>query len=142
MLDKDRILSKIDELEGYVSELRGIMPKSLPDYERSAEKRRACERLLQISVECVIDICNLMVIGLKLGLPSNESDILDKLEKNKAISGKVSGRIRKMKSFRNILVHRYGHTDDSMVFALLKNRLGDFDEFMDEIVKYVKNRRK
>ena len=70
MLDRERILAKIDELQGYLKELRNIVPENYNEYLSSIEKRRACERLLQISVECVIDICSLLVSGLRLGLPA------------------------------------------------------------------------
>lgn len=60
MLDRERILGKLDELEGYLHELRQIAPAVLEEYQQSIEKRRACERLLQIAIESVIDICHLL----------------------------------------------------------------------------------
>lgn len=78
MLDRERILAKLDELDGYVRDLRTIAPQDFTAY-RQIEKKRACERLLQIAVECVIDICNLRVSGLRLGLPAEEDDLFEKL---------------------------------------------------------------
>jgi len=45
MLDKNRILTKLDELDTYLSELESIMPKSYEEYISSIEKRRTCETL-------------------------------------------------------------------------------------------------
>lgn len=45
MLDRERILGKVAELEGYLTELRAIAPKSFDEF-RQIEKKRACERLL------------------------------------------------------------------------------------------------
>jgi uncharacterized protein YutE (UPF0331/DUF86 family) len=50
MLDKNRILTKLNELDTYLSELESIMPKSYEEYKNSIEKRRACERLLHILI--------------------------------------------------------------------------------------------
>jgi uncharacterized protein YutE (UPF0331/DUF86 family) len=72
MLDRERVLVKIDQLEGYLKELREIVPEDFATYQR-VEKRRACERLLQISIEAVIDICHLLVAGLRLGIPAEGS---------------------------------------------------------------------
>jgi len=80
MLDRERILVKLGDLEGYLKELRAIAPKSFEEY-RQIEKKRSCERLLQISVEVMIDICHLFVTGLRLGLPAEEDDIFEKLER-------------------------------------------------------------
>ena len=87
-MDKERILSKIDELDSYLLELKEIVPNTFDDYVDFKEKRRACERLLQISIETVIDICNLILKGLRLGIPGEEEDVFDKLEKSKVITKK------------------------------------------------------
>ena len=49
MLDRERTLAKIDTLDGYLRELRTIAPASFEEY-TTIEKRRACERLLQVSI--------------------------------------------------------------------------------------------
>jgi uncharacterized protein YutE (UPF0331/DUF86 family) len=137
LLDRDRLLAKIDVLEGYLKELREILPGSFEEYKR-VEKRRACERLLQVSIECVIDICGLMVIGLRLGLPAEEDDLFEKLEQAGIITSSRKESLKKMKGFRNILVHEYGHVDDSIVYEILKNNLNDFGAFKEEILQAIK----
>lgn len=51
MLDKDRILAKLDELESYIIELESTMPEDYEEYIDDIEKKRSCERLLHISIE-------------------------------------------------------------------------------------------
>lgn len=137
MLDRDRLLAKIDVLEGYLKELREILPGSFEEYKK-VEKRRACERLLQVSIECVIDICGLIVIGLRLGLPAEEDDLFEKLEQAGIITSSRKESLKKMKGFRNILVHEYGHVDDSIVYEILQNNLNDFGAFKQEILQAIK----
>jgi len=78
VVDKDRILAKLDQLEGYLQELRQILPESFEESQK-VEKKRACERILQIAIEATIDICHMFVRGLRLGLPSQEDDVFEKL---------------------------------------------------------------
>lgn len=85
MLDRDRILAKVDELDGYLEELRQVTPESFDAY-RTIEKKRSCERLLQMAIGCVIDICGLFVTGLRLGLPGEEDDLFRKLEEASVLS--------------------------------------------------------
>ena len=134
MVDRERILGKMAELDGYLNELRQILPKSFDDYVRSIEKRRACERLLQIAVEAVIDICAMLVQGLRLGLPAEEDDVFDKLAQHGVLSQKMVETLRRMKGFRNILVREYGRVDDRIVFDVAINRLGDFEDFKREVL--------
>lgn len=135
MIDRERILSKIAELDSYLSELAQIAPSSFEGYVRSIEKRRACERLLQISIEAVIDICAMLVQGLRLGLPAEEDDIFEKLLRAGIVSDEMAKTLRRMKGFRNILVHEYGRVDDRIVFEVIANRLGDFEGFKCEVLK-------
>jgi uncharacterized protein YutE (UPF0331/DUF86 family) len=133
MLDRDRILAKLDELDGYLAELRQIVPESYAHYLESVEKRRACERLLQISVESVIDVCALLVSGLRLGLPAEEDDLIEKLEQAGIVSSEMAKALRTMKGFRNILVHEYGRIDNTIVYSMATRRLPDFSSFRAEI---------
>jgi len=139
LLDRERLLSKIDVLDGYLKELREILPASFEEYKK-VEKRRACERLLQVSIECVIDICGLMVIGLRLGLPAEEDDLFDKLEQAGIITSSRKESLKKMKGFRNILVHEYGQVNDMIVYEILQNNLNDFEAFKQEILQAIKVR--
>jgi len=137
MLDENRILSKLDELNSYLVELEEVMPKNYEGYVNSIEKKRSCERLLHISVECVIDVCSLMVKGLRLGLPSGEEDLFERLERKKIISGRMKEKLKLMRGFRNVLVHRYGEVDDELVFENLKS-IEDFKDFIKEITSFLK----
>lgn len=133
MLDEERILAKLDELEGYLAELRAIAPENLKEYRR-IEKKRSCERLLQLCIECVIDMCRILVSGLRLGLPADENDLFEKLNKNGIISSSVTRLLRQMRGFRNILVHEYASVDDELVFKYGKTRLGDFEKIRKQIL--------
>jgi uncharacterized protein YutE (UPF0331/DUF86 family) len=134
MVDRERILAQIDVLDGYLRELRTIAPATFEEY-TAIEKRRACERLIQVSIECVIDISSLLVTGLRLGLPAEEDDLFEKLTRAGIISHPMRETLRKMKGFRNILVHEYGGVDDRIVYEVLQNRLDDFEAFKREILQ-------
>lgn len=135
MIDRERVLAKLAELDSYLNELSQIAPSTFEEYAQSIEKRRACERLLQISVEAVIDICAIIVQSLRLGLPAEEDDIFEKLARAGVISDEMAKTLRRMKGFRNILVHEYGRVDDRIVFDIIANRMSDFNMFKSEILK-------
>jgi uncharacterized protein YutE (UPF0331/DUF86 family) len=134
VVDRERILSRLDELQGYLRELRSIQPSDLEEFRR-IEKRRACERLLQISIETVVDVCHLLVSGLRLGLPGEEDDLFSKLEEAGLLSPGFVETLRRMKGFRNILVHEYGRIDERIVYDMATTRLGDFEAFRREVLK-------
>ena len=100
---------------------------------RRVEKKRACERLVQITVECVIDICQLFVSGLRLGLPGEEDDLFEKLEQAGVLSPVTVQTVKRMKGCRNILVHEYGSVDDAVIFGVVQSKRDDFARFEAEI---------
>ena len=138
MVDRERVLAKLDEIDGYLIELRQVAPQTLEEY-RHTEKKRSCERLVQIAVECVIDICQLFVSGLRLGLPGGEDDLLEKLELRGLFSAEMITAVRRMKGCRNILVHEYGRVSDEIIFDTVRNRLGDFDDFQAAVLKALRD---
>ncbi len=138
MVDEKRILIKIDELDGYVKDLSEIVPADFQEYMDDVEARRACERLLQISIECVIKISSILVKELKTGLPADEDSLFAKLKQAKVISPDMVGILKKMKGFRNVLVHRYDEVDDKQVFSFLENNVKDFEAFKKQILNFLK----
>lgn len=133
MVDRDRVLAKLDELDGYLKELAGVAPKSFAEYRR-VEKKRSCERLLQVAIECVIDVCSLFVRGLRLGVPGEEDDLFEKLAGVEIFSKPLMDTLKRMKGFRNILVHEYGAVDDEIVYEMACSGAPDFGRFKSEIL--------
>jgi uncharacterized protein YutE (UPF0331/DUF86 family) len=135
VLDRERVLGKLDALHGYDSELRSVLPRNLDEYAASVEKRRATERLMQVSVECILDICGLFVAGLRLGLPAEEENLFDRLEQARVLSPELVRTLRAMRRFRNILVHEYGAVDDKIVFELAGRLSKDTAAFTAEVIR-------
>ena len=118
--DRLRILSKLDEMTRYVRELKGMLPRE-SEYLRDLIRRRACEKTVESAIETLIDAAAMIVSSERLGLPSDEENIFDILVAKGILSGKVAEKMKDMKGFRNILVHRYGDVEDERVYQLLYN---------------------
>jgi uncharacterized protein YutE (UPF0331/DUF86 family) len=137
VIDRDRLLARLDEMDSYLAELRAVAPARLTEY-KTIEKRRACERLLQILVEAVVDVCSLLVAGLRLGLPGDEDDLFQKLRVREVLSEDMTATVRLMKGLRNLLVHEYGRINDEIVFEMITHRLGDFEAFKREVLDFLR----
>lgn len=133
MLDRERALSKIDEFDNYLKELMQISPSSFEEY-KTIEKKRSCERLLQLCIESIIDVCKIFVSGLRLGLPREENDLFDKMKKDSLISEDTASLLKRMRGLRNIIIHEYATVNDESVYNLIKNGLKDFESVRKEII--------
>jgi len=137
VVDRERVLARLDDLDGFLRELRSIAPRSLDEYLKT-EKKRACERLVQVSVEALIDVCALLVSGLRLGIPGEEDDLLERLAHAGVLSAATAQTLRRMKGLRNLLVHEYGRVNDQIVFETIRDRLTDFDTCTREIFDFLR----
>ncbi len=45
--------------------------------------------------------------------------------------------LRRMRGFRNILVHEYTQVDDQIVYQMASERLGDFEVFIREVLEHL-----
>jgi len=139
-MDRERILAKLDEMDRYLGELDCVVPENFEDYKRNIAAKRACERLLHIIIETVVDVCAVMVKGLRLGVPGDEEAFFEKLS-GVVIRKETAAKLRKMKGFRNVLVHRYAGVDDARVYDILKTSLGDFDGFRNEVLDFLQEKK-
>jgi len=76
-----------------------------------------------------------------LGIPGEDEDILLHLVDKGLITPDMQEKIRAMRGFRNIVVHRYGAIDDALAFRLLSENIGDFSLFTAEIEKILEHLR-
>lgn len=127
--NNQRILIKIAELEKNLADFAKIVPKTEEEYLSSRKNQLALERLFQICIEIVIDICAILINKYKLGVPTNEENIIDLLE------GKLDDieNLKDMKKFRNIIVHKYGEINNQLVFRFATEKMEDFNKFIENI---------
>ena len=137
MVERERLLAKLEEIDAYVRELRTVAPAGFDDY-REARTKRACERLLQIAIEAVIDVCGMLVKGLRLGLPAEEDDLFEKLAAGGVIPVPMAGTLQRMRRFRNVLVHEYVRVDDALALDVIQHRLGDFEDFKRAVLAFLR----
>lgn len=134
--DRARILSKLDEMIKYVEELHDMLPDK-EEYLHDLIKRRACEKTVEVAIESLIDVSAMIVSAQKFGLPVNEENIFDILIEKKVLGRELGEKLKDMKGFRNVLIHRYAHVDDEMVYHNLSNYLNDFYEFENAVESYL-----
>ncbi|KGK86583.1 DUF86 domain-containing protein [Clostridium sp. HMP27] len=91
------------------------------------------ERGIQISIECVLDIANIIISVLDIEKPDTYREVILALGENKILPQKFSKEIANMISFRNILVHDYMRVDEKIIIDILHNHLDDFAEFVNYI---------
>ncbi len=138
---KEEIKHKLVELGEYIAQVEEYLPSNEEEFLTKGIEKHGIYKLIESAIENIIKICSMINSDLKLGIPSNEDDIIKNLVKNKIISKEIEETISEMKGFRNILVHRYGEINDRQAFENISKNLGDFDKFKEEIMKFLEKQK-
>ena len=129
-----RITDKINEINGFLEELKSIIPSSLEEYKSNIEKKAACERYVEKIVEAMTDLAFLIIKNKKLKIPEDDIDAFNILLENKIIDSSLAARLKNAKGMRNVISHQYGNIDDAVVFKAITQELEiDAKKFIDVI---------
>jgi len=130
------ILSKLQELERYVQQLRKFQNYRYDEIESDLEKIWAIEHGLQVSIQIIIDIGNHILASIGENQVEDYTGILDKLGQHNILPSQFAEEIRGMAAFRNILVHQYAEVNLRTVYYVLQNKLDDFIKYIRYIKSY------
>lgn len=87
--------------------------------------QRACEQSL--------DLANWVCAHYNLSVPRTSQEVFSLLENAGVLSPILANNMRKMVGFRNIAVHEYQELNPLIIKSILSNRLGDFEDFINQV---------
>lgn len=134
---KEIILSKINEIEESVPLIADNMPEEFEEFEKLGLLKDGIYKRIQYMIENILDIFAIINSDMKLSSPGEEDDIINNLVKKEVLTQSMGNKIKELKGFRNIIVHRYGKIDDKLSFELINENLGDFDKIIEAIKKLI-----
>ena len=134
---KDIIRTKMKEVEESVHLIEKHLPEDFEEFNKLDIIKDGIYKRTEFAIENIIDICAIINSDLELGIPGSEEDIIDNLLENKILTPENAQRIRKMKGFRNFIVHRYGSMDDQIAFENIHEGIHDFFKIIESIWGFV-----
>jgi uncharacterized protein YutE (UPF0331/DUF86 family) len=124
-------------LEGYVQRLQVFRQRTLDDVRNDVGLAWAIEHGLQLSIQCIIDLCYYLVAELRLGAPATSSDAIELLRDAGVFPADFARTLVSMVRFRNVLVHVYAQVDVDRVYENLQTSLDDFGRFAQHVLDFL-----
>jgi uncharacterized protein YutE (UPF0331/DUF86 family) len=138
VIDRDKVRDKVAFIRRNLDMLRRLADIPRDGFSEGSIPFHAAVRLLQTSIEAMIDTGSHIVAREGLGSPKSYAEVFDVLSSAGVIPTEFIDRVKAMVRFRNRAVHLYGEIDVDHVYSILQNDLGDFDAFVGFIVsKYL-----
>jgi uncharacterized protein YutE (UPF0331/DUF86 family) len=142
LVDKNVVLRKISELETYQKQIEEFSDITIQEYKSDWKLQRIIERTLQMMIETCVDIAHHIISDKDMRPPTSYADTFNILLENNIIEPELYAIMDKMIKFRNIVVHRYEDVDAEIVATIIKKHIGDFKNFEEAILKYLKTENK
>ena len=73
-------------------------------------------------------------------MPADEESIFDLLSEKRILGEGLCKNAKRMKGFRNILIHRYAETNNELVYSNLKQHIDDFYDFEKQVKLFLKSK--
>ncbi|MCK4365375.1 MAG: DUF86 domain-containing protein [Thermoplasmatales archaeon] len=136
----DIIKTKIKEMEESLKLVEKYLPGSFKEFSNLELVKDGIYKRLEFCIENMFDICAVINTDLELGIPESDENIVDNLIRNKVINDRLGEKLKSMRGFRNILVHRYGRINDELAFEIMSEHLQDFYDFIEKIENFIQQK--
>ncbi|MBM4241880.1 MAG: DUF86 domain-containing protein [Euryarchaeota archaeon] len=133
----DIIRTKIKEIEESIQLVKNNMPDNFEEFVDMGLLKDGIYKRMEFAIENVFDICAIINSDLNLGVPTDDESILNNLLGADVFEEDIKEKLKSMRGFRNILVHRYGKIDDELAFGMLNNNINDFNVFIEVLENYL-----
>lgn len=131
---------KLEQLGEYVSILREYQQYDIEEVMNSHTLRGAIERYMEVSLACMIDICEIVISIEKLRRPDTYREVILVLGQHGILPEEFSRKLAPAAGFRNVLVHMYADIDIGKLYSHLQNDIVDLELFAGYIAKYLISR--
>lgn len=137
----EQIKKKISEALDSVSIVEENIPEDIDQFLESGLIKDGIYKKVEFAIESLVDALNIINSDLRLGSPETEESIINHIEREKILSKDTAEKVREMKKFRNVLIHRYGEIDDKKAFETISEGLKDFEAVIEEIEEFLKKKK-
>lgn len=135
-LNLSRIREKIADIKEALAILRSYARREEKEFLNNSEAVRAARYTFIVLIEAATNIANHLCARLLNKAPASYAESFLLLGEHNLLDRELAQRLGKMTGFRNLLVHGYGKIDDSKMFKIMCEDLGDLEAFL-EAMQYI-----
>ena len=138
LFDQEKMVKLVSEFRKSVTRLQKLKKLGQKQFLSDPDKIGSAKYHFIVAIESSIDMCNHIISRNGFRVPEDYADTFKVLEEEGAFDAGYTEELVKMAKFRNRLVHLYWQVDDSRIYKILEENLGDFKVFLKLIAKFLK----
>lgn len=137
MVKPEIIDTRIHKLQEYLEKLNKLKNIGKDEFFSDFRNSSSAKYLLQVSIECCLDIATHIIASEKFRRPDDYADSFRVLNENKIVPDSLINNLVDMAKFRNRIVHIYWEIDENFIYDILQNYLDDFERYIESISKNI-----
>jgi len=106
------IRAKLTLIEESIELVNEHLPENFNEFSCLGLIKDGIYKRTEFAIENVIDICAIINSDLGLEMPDSDESIVVSLARAGILTDDMADKIKRMRGFRNIVLHRYGEIDD------------------------------
>lgn len=136
MVDEEIVVSRLEHVEEYTSDLREMRGMSKEEYVDDVVVQRAVERTFMNLIQACIDLAQHVRSAESLSPSGTSKEEIAALGNASVITEETQAKLEEAVGFRNLLAHRYGDVDHDVVYQVLHEDLHWFERFQREVAEW------
>lgn len=143
MFDPQIIRRKLIKLQEYLAELHELKDVPFTRYSTDFYVQRTAERLIQLIVECAVDINTYLLVEY-VGIKPPKDYFTSFIEAGEAriIPGELARALAPSAGMRNVIVHEYEEIDDAVVHQSIRLTLDKYTEYVAAVFDFLRENSK
>ena len=125
---------KIDSVLRGILRIESRTPKEIGVFLKDIDSQDIVTLNLTRVIQLCVDIAMHIIASSNANTPQTMSESFDTLENLGIIDKNIAEKLKKSIGFRNIAIHNYGELDLELTFKIAHEHLGDFKEFIKQIL--------
>ena len=118
MVDQEKIRQKLHFIRQQLKELDRFEAIGLDEFLKEPFYEAAATRMLQISIEAMLDICAHVIARQGWGLPKTYVETVEMAARHGLIPKELTATYKDMARFRNRVVHLYHDIDPTEIWQI------------------------
>ena len=134
MVNRKKVEGLLATLNSYIGKLQILSVYSKQAFLSDFTKVESAKHLLQVSVECCLNISHHIIASERFRSPKSYADAFVILTEEFILPEEFLPTLQQMAQFRNRLVHLYWEIDEEAIYDILQKNLGDFSKFINYVL--------
>lgn len=134
-VDREKIRQKLQFMRQELRELKKFQGMDISQFQSNSLYEAAATRMLQVTIEAMLDICAHLISREGWGLPKSYVETVELAVHNGLIPPEMEDTYKAMARFRNRVVHLYDEVNAAEIWNIIQNHLEDFRPFMEVVIR-------